>query len=69
MLSGRVVFVLRYQNRARPFLRLLTGISFFGCSKTMQEIQDLYYLGSRINCFERHPVISQYILGNFWDIS
>jgi hypothetical protein len=56
MLSGRVVLVLHYQNRARPFLHLLTGILFFGCSKTMQEVQDLYYLGSRINYSERQYI-------------
>jgi hypothetical protein len=31
----------------------------------MQEVQDLYYLGSRIDYSERHPIISQYILSNF----
>lgn len=56
LLSGRVVLVLHYQNRARPFLHLLTGILFSGCSKTMQEVRDLYYLGSRINCCERHYI-------------
>jgi hypothetical protein len=63
MLSGRVVLVLHYPNKAGPFLHLLTRISFFGCSKTLQEVQELYYLGRRINYSDIYPIIL-ILLGN-----